>query len=196
MLRTCRDLLQPTVFVISLLLIDSTALQQTFTEECKAYLEEGGTLKLRLSEKNKKQRIELEEKATIVQIDAGNFGLRWEQEGEEFSDDKQLSHKNCVMKFVKKAAAKVLAAFPEKYELPGDDHKKHYTYVTYYPQGVYYPQGEKPPSLSSYISKARDAAAAAAADAAAAEGAGGGHTREYLAEGHGAGACALFSSLS
>jgi hypothetical protein len=180
MLRACRVLLQPIVFVIRLLLIDSTALQQTFTEECNAYLEVGGTLKLRLSEKNKKQRIELEEMATIVQIDGGKFGLRWEKEGEEaccFSDD------DCVKNFVKKAAAKVLDDFPEKYDSPKDDCKKYYTYVTYNPQG------EKPQPLSSYIFKAR-------ADAAAAAGGGGGHTREYLAEGHGAGACPLFSSLS
>jgi hypothetical protein len=178
MLRTCRVLLQPIVFVISLLLIDSTALQQTFTEECTAYHLKGGTLKLRLSEKNEKQRIELEEKATIVQIDVGKdfvgsksakkFGLRWERESEEacfFSDD------NCVKKFVEMAAAKVLAAFPEKYESPKDDGIKHYTYVTYNLQGV------KPQPLSSYISKARAAAAAASASA-----------WEYLAEGHWAGA--------
>jgi len=181
MLRTCRVLLQPIVFVICLLLIDSTAFQQTFTEECTAYHLKGGTLKLRLSEKNEKQRIELEDKATIVQIDAGKFGLRWEKEGEEacfFSDD------NCVKKFVEKAAAKVLTAFPEKYESPKDEGKKYYTYVTYYPQGEK-PQGEKPQSLSSYISKARGEAAAAAAAA-----------EEYLAEGHEAGSCPLFSSLS
>ncbi len=175
-------MLQPIVFVISLLLIDTTALQQTFTEECTAYHLKGGTLKLRLSKKNEKQRIELEDKATIVQIDAGKFGIRWEKEGEEacfFSDD------NCVKKFVEKAAAKVLAAFPQKYESPKDEGKKYYTYVTYYPQGEK-PQGEKPQSLSTYISKARGEAAAAAAAAA----------EEYLAEGHGAGSCPLFSSLS
>jgi len=180
MLRTCRVLLQPIVFFNCLFLIDS-ALQQTFTEECTAYHLKGGTLKLRLSEKNEKQRIELEDKATIVQIDAGKFGLRWEKEGEEacfFSDD------NCVKKFVEKAAAKVLTAFPEEYESPKDEGKKYYTYVNYYPEGEK-PQGEKPQSLSSYISKARGEAAAAAAAA-----------EEYLAEGHGAGSCPLFSSLS
>jgi len=189
MLRACRVLLQPTVFVNSLLLIDSTALQQTFTEECRAYLEEGGTLKLRLPEKNetnetndKKKKIfqELEEKATIVRNDEGKFGLRWEKEGEEDCFDN-----DCVKQFVEEAAKDFL----EKYELPGNDKAKYYSYVTYYPQGVCYPQGEKQPSLSSYISKAR-------ADAAAAAGGGRGHTRDYLAEGHGAGACALFSSLS
>jgi hypothetical protein len=179
MLRNCRVLLQPTVFVVSLLLIDFTALQQTFSVECTAYHLKGGTLKLRLSEKNKNQRIELEEKATIVQIDGGKFGLRWEKEGEEacfFSDD------NCVKKFVEKAAAKVLAVFPEKYDSPKDDGKKHYTYVSYNLQG------EKPQPLSSYISKAR-------ADAAAAAGGGGGHTRGFVAGGPGAGGVALLASI-
>ena len=183
MLRNCRVLLRPIFFVISLLLIDCTVLQQTFTEECTAYHLKGGTLKLRLSEKNKKQRIELEEMATIVQIDGGKFGLRWEKEGEKacfFSDD------NCLKQFVEKAAAKVLADLSGKYESPQEDGKKYYTYLTYYPQGEK-PQGEKPQSLSSYIAKEKQARGEAAAAAAA---------EEYLAEGHGAGSCPLFSSLS
>jgi len=81
-------LLQPTVFVNSLLLIDSTALQQTFNDECRAYLEEGGTLKLKLPEKNgtSNRKIELKEVATIIRKE-GKFGLRWENTGEEFFDN-------------------------------------------------------------------------------------------------------------
>ena len=81
-------MLQPTVFVNSLLLIDSTALQQTFNDECRAYLEEGGILKLKLPEKNEtsNRKIELKEEATIIRKE-GKFGLRWENTGEEFFDN-------------------------------------------------------------------------------------------------------------
>jgi hypothetical protein len=157
MLRNCRVLLRPIVFVISLLLIDCTALQQTFTEECTAYsIKKGDTLKLKLPEKPSMKKIELEEKATIVRNAEGKFGLRWGKEGEEACFDD-----NCVKKFVDNAAAKIVAAFPAKYEYPNEkEGKKHYTYVNY--NGV---------TLRTYIDnflKARgDGAAPAAAPAGA-----------------------------
>lgn len=63
-------------------------MQQTFNDECRAYLEEGGILKVKLPEKNKtsNRKIELKEEATIIRKE-GKFGLRWENNGKEFFDN-------------------------------------------------------------------------------------------------------------
>ncbi len=164
-------MLQPIVFVIRLLLIDSTALQQTFNDECRAYLEEGGILKLKLPEKNEtsNRKIELKEEATIIRKE-GKFGLRWENNREEFFDN------DCVRQFVEKASETVR----ETHKLPDKDRTKYYSCVNYYVGG------EAKHALDKYIKARREASAVAAA----------GDGGEYLAEGQGAGACALFSSLS
>ena len=146
-------MLQPIVNVISLLLIDSTALQQSFTQECEAYLEEGGTLVLRLPKKNgeKKNKIELEEKATIVQNLEHKFGLSWGKDGEEVCFDN-----DCVKKFVEKAAKG-----REDYALE-NDRVKYYSYVTYYDL-----RGKKIGPLDKHIVKARQKAEAAEKEEAA-----------------------------
>ncbi len=146
-------------------------MQQTFNDECRAYLEEGGILKVKLPEKNttSNRKIELKEEATIIRKE-GKFGLRWENNGKEFFDN------DCVKQFVVWASETVR----ETHKLPDNDRTKYYSCVNYY-------VGGKPKhALDKYIKARREASAVAAP----------GDRGEYLAEGQGAGACALFSFLS